>query len=61
MKIVGWSIRIPRVILSLLTGCCLGLSGALTDFALPLFIGILSGTYSSIFVTIPFLSKIIKN
>ena len=38
----------------------LGLSGTLSDFALPLFIGILSGTYSSIFVTVPFLAKIIN-
>ena len=45
----------------LFLGNYLGLSGTLTDFALPLFIGILSGTYSSIFVTVPFLSKIINN
>ena len=44
----------------LFLGNYLGLSGTLSDFALPLFIGILSGTYSSIFVTVPFLAKIIN-
>ena len=33
MKMVIWSIRIPRIILSLLTGCCLGLSGALIQLS----------------------------
>ena len=44
----------------LFLGNYLGLSGTLSDFALPLFIGILSGTYSSIFVTVPFLARIIN-
>ena len=42
-------------------GNYLGIEGNLSDFAIPLLIGILSGTYSSIFVTVPFLSKIIKS
>ena len=42
-------------------GNYLGIEGNLSDFAIPLLIGIVSGTYSSIFVTVPFLSKIIKN
>ena len=50
---------IPIASISFL-GNYLGLSGTLSDFALPLFIGILSGTYSSIFVTVPFLAKIIN-
>ena len=33
MKMIIWSIRIPRIILSLLTGCCLGLSGALIQLS----------------------------
>ena len=41
-------------------GNYLGIEGNLSDFAIPLLIGILSGTYSSIFVTVPFLTKIIK-
>lgn len=41
-------------------GNYLGIEGNLSDFAIPLLIGILSGTYSSIFVTVPFLAKIIK-
>ena len=41
-------------------GNYLGIEGNLSDFAIPLLIGIISGTYSSIFVTVPFLSKIIK-
>ena len=41
-------------------GNYLGIEGNLADFAIPLLIGILSGTYSSIFVTVPFLTKIIK-
>jgi len=62
MRSINTSITSVIPIASILfIGNYLGLSGALTDFALPLFIGILSGTYSSIFVTIPFLSKIIKN
>ena len=62
MRSINTSITSVIPIASILfIGNYLGLSGALTDFALPLFIGIMSGTYSSIFVTIPFLSKIIKN
>ena len=62
MRSINTSITSVIPIASILfIGNYLGLSGALTDFALPLFIGIISGTYSSIFVTIPFLSKIIKN
>ncbi len=62
MRSINTSITSVIPIASILfIGNYIGLSGALTDFALPLFIGILSGTYSSIFVTIPFLSKIIKN
>lgn len=61
MRSINTSITSVIPIASILfIGNYLGLSGALTDFALPLFIGIFSGTYSSIFVTIPFLSKIIK-
>ena len=62
MRSINTSITSVIPIASILfIGNYLGLSGALTDFALPLFIGIISGTYSSIFVTIPFLYKIIKN
>ena len=62
MRSINTSITSVIPIASILfIGNYLGLSGAVTDFALPLFIGIMSGTYSSIFVTIPFLSKIIKN
>ena len=62
MRSINTSITSVIPIASILfIGNYLVLSGALTDFALPLFIGIMSGTYSSIFVTIPFLSKIIKN
>ena len=62
MRSINTSITSVIPIASILfIGNYLGLSGALTDFALPLFIGIMSGTYSSIFVTITFLSKIIKN
>ena len=62
MRSINTSITSVIPIASILfIGNYLGLSGALTDFALPLFIGIMSGTYSSILVTIPFLSKIIKN
>ena len=62
MRSINTSITSVIPIASILfIGNYLGLSGALTDLALPLFIGIMSGTYSSIFVTIPFLSKIIKN
>ena len=62
MRSLNTSITSAIPIASILfLGNYLGLSGTLTDFALPLFIGILSGTYSSIFVTVPFLSKIINN
>jgi len=61
MRSLNTSITSAIPIASILfLGNYLGLSGTLTDFALPLFIGILSGTYSSIFVTVPFLSKIIN-
>lgn len=45
----------------ILVGNYLGLQGALTDFAIPLLIGMFSGTYSSIFVTAPFISKLLTN
>ena len=62
MRSINTSITSVIPIASILfIGNYLGLSGALTDFALPLFIGIMSGTYSSIFVTIPYLSKILEN
>ena len=62
MRSLNTSITSAIPIASILfLGNYLGLSGTFTDFALPLFIGILSGTYSSIFVTVPFLSKIINN
>ena len=62
MRSLNTSITSAIPIASILfLGNYLGLSGTLTDFALPLFIGILSGNYSSIFVTVPFLSKIINN
>tara|TARA_B110001450_G_scaffold38621_2_gene34437 strand:- start:695 stop:1600 length:906 start_codon:yes stop_codon:yes gene_type:complete len=61
MRSLNTSITSAIPIASILfLGNYLGLSGTLSDFALPLFIGILSGTYSSIFVTVPFLSKIIN-
>lgn len=61
MRSLNTSITSAIPIASILfLGNYLGLAGTLTDFALPLFIGILSGTYSSIFVTVPFLAKIIN-
>jgi preprotein translocase subunit SecF len=61
MRSLNTSITSAIPIASILfLGNYLGLPGTLTDFALPLFIGILSGTYSSIFVTVPFLAKIIN-
>tara|TARA_B100000427_G_scaffold299577_1_gene281353 strand:- start:283 stop:1203 length:921 start_codon:yes stop_codon:yes gene_type:complete len=45
----------------ILVGNYLGLQGALTDFAIPLLIGMFSGTYSSIFVTAPFISRLLTN
>ena len=62
MRSINTSITSVIPIASILfLGNYLGLGGSLTDFALPLFIGIISGTYSSIFVTVPFLTKIIKS
>tara|TARA_B100000700_G_scaffold227669_1_gene251448 strand:- start:1905 stop:2810 length:906 start_codon:yes stop_codon:yes gene_type:complete len=62
MRSINTSITSVIPIASILfLGNYLGLAGSLTDFALPLFIGIISGTYSSIFVTVPFLVKIIKS
>tara|TARA_B100000686_G_scaffold185330_1_gene192172 strand:- start:377 stop:1282 length:906 start_codon:yes stop_codon:yes gene_type:complete len=62
MRSINTSITSVIPIASILfLGNYLGLAGSLTDFALPLFIGIISGTYSSIFVTVPFLIKIIKS
>ena len=61
MRSLNTSITSAIPIASILfLGNYLGLSGTLSDFALTLFIGILSGTYSSIFVTVPFLAKIIN-
>ena len=61
MRSLNTSITSAIPIASILfLGNYLCLSGTLSDFALPLFIGILSGTYSSIFVTVPFLAKIIN-
>ena len=61
MRSINTSITSAVPIASILfLGNVIGLSVTLTDFALPLFIGIISGTYSSIFVTIPFLSRIIN-
>ena len=61
MRSLNTSITSAIPIASILfLGNYLGLSGTLSDFALPLFMGILSGTYSSIFVTVPFLAKIIN-
>ena len=61
MRSLNTSITSAIPIASILfLGNYLGLSGTLSDFALPLLIGILSGTYSSIFVTVPFLTKIIN-
>ena len=62
MRSINTSITSVIPIASILfLGNYLGLAGSLNDFALPLFIGIISGTYSSIFVTVPFLTKIIKS
>ena len=62
MRSINTSITSVIPIASILfLGNYLGLAGSLTDFALHLFIGIISGTYSSIFVTVPFLTKIIKS
>ena len=48
---------IVPVLSLILVGNYLGLQGALADFAFPLLIGMISGTYSSIFVTSPFISR----
>jgi preprotein translocase subunit SecF len=61
MRSINTSLTSAIPILSIIfIGNYLGIEGNLADFAIPLLIGIISGTYSSIFVTIPFLSKIIK-
>jgi len=61
MRSINTSLTSAFPIVSILfLGNYLGIDGSLSDFAIPLLIGILSGTYSSIFVTVPFLSKIIK-
>tara|TARA_B100000900_G_scaffold415018_1_gene443437 strand:- start:15 stop:923 length:909 start_codon:yes stop_codon:yes gene_type:complete len=61
MRSINTSLTSAIPILSIIfIGNYLGIEGNLADFAIPLLIGIVSGTYSSIFVTIPFLSKIIK-
>ena len=62
MRSINTSLTSAIPILSIIfVGNYLGIEGNLSDFAIPLLIGIVSGTYSSIFVTVPFLSKIIKN
>ena len=62
MRSINTSITSIIPIASLiLVGNYLGLQGALTDFAIPLLIGMFSGTYSSIFVTAPFISKLLTN
>ena len=61
MRSINTSLTSAIPIISIIViGNYLGIEGNLADFALPLLIGIVSGTYSSIFVTVPFLSKIIK-
>ena len=62
MRSINTSLTSAIPIISIIfIGNYLGIEGNLADFAIPLLIGIISGTYSSIFVTIPFLSKIIKS
>ena len=62
MRSINTSLTSAIPILSIIfVGNYLRIEGNLSDFAIPLLIGIVSGTYSSIFVTVPFLSKIIKN
>ena len=62
MRSINTSLTSAIPILSIIfVGNYLGIEGNLSDFAIPLLIGIVLGTYSSIFVTVPFLSKIIKN
>ena len=61
MRSINTSLTSAIPIISIIfIGNYLGIEGNLSDFAIPLLIGIISGTYSSIFVTVPFLSKIIK-
>ena len=58
MRSINTSFTSIIPVLSLIiVGNYLGLQGALSDFAIPLLIGMISGTYSSIFVTLPFISK----
>ena len=62
MRSINTSFTSAIPIISIIViGNYLGIEGNLADFAIPLLIGIVSGTYSSIFVTVPFLSKIIKS
>ena len=61
MRSINTSLTSAIPIISIIfIGNYLGIEGNLSDFAIPLLIGIIYGTYSSIFVTVPFLSKIIK-
>ena len=61
MRSINTSLTSAIPIISIIViGNYLGIEGNLADFAIPLLIGIVSGTYSYIFVTVPFLSKIIK-
>ncbi len=61
MRSINTSLTSAIPIISIIfIGNYLGIEGNLSDFAIPLLIGIVSGTYSSIFVTVPFLAKIIK-
>ncbi len=61
MRSINTSLTSAIPIISIIfIGNYLGIEGNLSDFAIRLLIGIISGTYSSIFVTVPFLSKIIK-
>ena len=62
MRSINTSLTSAIPLISIIViGNYLGIEGNLADFAIPLLIGIVSGTYSSIFVTVPFLSKIIKS
>jgi len=62
MRSINTSLTSAIPIISIIViGNYLGIEGNLADFAITLLIGIVSGTYSSIFVTVPFLSKIIKS
>ena len=61
MRSINTSLTSAIPIISIIViGNYLGIEGNLADFAIPLLIGFVSGSYSSIFVTVPFLSKIIK-